>query len=274
MSKIFVNISSYKDSQLIPTIKDCIEKAKFPENIYFGVSEQDDEHNLELDKISNLKFIFTHFKNGKGQGWHRNQLYKYLYDGQEYCLMIDSHSRFAKNWDEKYITALNSRPHKTILTGFPPHYGFDESYKTYTERKHNTYNIPVNIGACYEVDGKGVFNDMPFRETAVVSAANIFSTGEFTQITLYDEYLNPFREQEIICCLAFQYGYKVEVMRDALIWHCYYNNLPGSKEKYRTLPSEEIRITGYENCFVPLLNKRDTPHSATEWTQHILKFKQ
>ena len=186
-----------------------------------------------------------------------------------------SQSRSAcQDWDVKYIEALNSRPHKCILTGFPPHYGFDESYQTYTDRKHNTYNVPINISNCFEINSKGVSNEMDFKETAVVSAANIFSTGEFTQITLYDEYLHPFREQEIICCLAFQYGYKVEVMREALIWHCYYNNLPGSDEKYRTLPGEEISITGFEYCFVPLLDKRNTPYSATQWTEHILKFKQ
>jgi hypothetical protein len=63
-------------------------------------------------------------------------------------------------------------------------------------------------------------------------------------------------------------------MKQALVWHCYYNNLPGSKEKYRMLPFEEIKIQGYETCFVPLLDKRKSLRSATEWTQHILKFKQ
>ena len=40
------------------------------------------------------------------------------------------------------------------------------------------------------------------------------------------------------------------------------------------LPFEEIKIQGYETCFVPLLDKRKSLRSATEWTQHILKFKQ
>lgn len=275
MSTILVSIASYKDSELLPTIKDCISKAKNPERIYFGICEQDEISNNELESIPNLKNLFVYYKDSKGQGWHRNQIYKHLYEGQDYCLMIDSHSRFAEDWDEKYINALNSRPDKTILTGFPPHYGIGESYNHYAKaRPHNTYNYPLEIDSCYKISGKGTGFNGEYTETVCVSAANIFSTGEFTQETLYDEYLHPFAEQEIISCLAYQHNYKVEVMKQALVWHCYYNNLPGSKEKYRMLPFEEIKIQGYETCFVPLLDKRKSLRSATEWTQHILKFKQ
>ena len=31
--KIFIQIASYRDPQIIPTIKDCIDKAKKPENL-------------------------------------------------------------------------------------------------------------------------------------------------------------------------------------------------------------------------------------------------
>ena len=273
MYKIFVNIASYKDSQLFPTIKDCIKKAKHPNNIYFGIGEQDEEHDERLNDIKNLDYTFTYYKDSKGVGWHRNLIYKQLYKGQDYCLMIDSHSRFAKDWDKKYIEAINSRPPKTILTGFPPHYAFEESYTKYTSRKHNTHNYPTHVDSCYKISSEGFVKETEFTETVCVSAANIFSTGQFVQETLYDEYLHPFAEQEIICCLAFQHGYKVETMKMALVWHSYYNNLPGSKEKYRTLVSEDITLNGFERCFLPILDKRKSFYSATQWAEHVLKFK-
>jgi hypothetical protein len=34
---IFVQIASYRDPELVPTIKDCISKAKNPENLVFGI---------------------------------------------------------------------------------------------------------------------------------------------------------------------------------------------------------------------------------------------
>ena len=44
--KIFVQIASYRDPELIPTIKDCIAKAKYPKRLTFGICWQhsiDDE---------------------------------------------------------------------------------------------------------------------------------------------------------------------------------------------------------------------------------------
>lgn len=38
--KIFVQIASYRDPQLIKTIDDCIAKAKYPEQLNFGVCWQ------------------------------------------------------------------------------------------------------------------------------------------------------------------------------------------------------------------------------------------
>jgi hypothetical protein len=39
-SKIFVQIASYRDPQLIPTIKNMLENAKNPQNITIGIARQ------------------------------------------------------------------------------------------------------------------------------------------------------------------------------------------------------------------------------------------
>ena len=38
--KIFVQIASYRDPQLIPTIKDMLDKSKKPKNIRLGIARQ------------------------------------------------------------------------------------------------------------------------------------------------------------------------------------------------------------------------------------------
>ena len=58
MKSIFLNIASYRDPELLPSITDCINRAKFPERIFFGVHEQNDQHNTSLDKIDNLKYEY------------------------------------------------------------------------------------------------------------------------------------------------------------------------------------------------------------------------
>ena len=37
---IFIQIASYRDPQLIPTIKSILKTAKYPENLRFGIARQ------------------------------------------------------------------------------------------------------------------------------------------------------------------------------------------------------------------------------------------
>jgi len=67
--KIFVQIAAYRDPQLIPTIKDMLEKAKKPKNIRLGIARQfhpedgfDDLSEYENDKrfrILNIPYIIN-----------------------------------------------------------------------------------------------------------------------------------------------------------------------------------------------------------------------
>ncbi len=61
-NKIFIQIASYRDPELVPTIKDCIENAKSPNNLVFCICNQqhpDDEFNKCLEPYSNAldKFL-------------------------------------------------------------------------------------------------------------------------------------------------------------------------------------------------------------------------
>jgi P2-related tail formation protein len=48
--KIFIQIASYRDPQLLVTLKDCIEKSKYPENLVFSIAWQ---HSVD-DEWDNL----------------------------------------------------------------------------------------------------------------------------------------------------------------------------------------------------------------------------
>ena len=76
--KIFVQIASYRDPELIPTIKDCIAKAKHPENLTFGICWQRDEtENLdEFKDLPNFQIIDVPWKESKGLCRARCQIQK------------------------------------------------------------------------------------------------------------------------------------------------------------------------------------------------------
>ena len=84
MKTIFVQIASYRDPELVPTIKDCIAKAKHPENLTFGVCWQNtpEEVGVEdfLKSVPKLRYDnIPHFES-KGLCWARNLIQK-MYEG-------------------------------------------------------------------------------------------------------------------------------------------------------------------------------------------------
>ena len=123
--KIFIQIASYRDPQLVPTVKDCISNAKWPENLHFCIAWQhsDDEKIDEIACLPNVTIIDIPYLDSKGACWARNQIQK-RYKEEEYTLQLDSHHRFVKNWDELVIGMykdLQSKGYpKPLLTSYIP----------------------------------------------------------------------------------------------------------------------------------------------------------
>ena len=102
--KIFVQIASYRDPELVKTIKDMLANAKRPKNLVLGIarqfSESDGFDNLDKwRKDKRFKILDIPYTEAQGVCWARN-LVQQLYNGEEYTLQIDSHMRFVKDWDD------------------------------------------------------------------------------------------------------------------------------------------------------------------------------
>jgi len=118
--KIFVQIASYRDPELLPTIKDCIEKAKYPDRLTFGICWQRDENETLGDFVDNSSFKILDYpwNQSKGLCWARSEIQK-LWDGEEYTLQLDSHHRFLQNWDEELIEMMKlTGSKKPIITSY------------------------------------------------------------------------------------------------------------------------------------------------------------
>jgi len=125
-NKIFIQIASYRDPQLLPTLRDCISKAKNPKNLVFGIawqhSTEDAWDNLdEFKGDKRFRIVDINYKDSKGACWARNQLQQ-TYKDEEYTMQLDSHHRFVENWDEELINMiklLQSKGYpKPLLTGY------------------------------------------------------------------------------------------------------------------------------------------------------------
>ena len=73
--KIFIQIASYRDPELLKTLKDCVENSDNPENLVFGIcwqhSKEDEWDNLD-EYVKLLMLIIKIPKVRVGQEIHYN----------------------------------------------------------------------------------------------------------------------------------------------------------------------------------------------------------
>ncbi len=128
---IFVAIASYSDPELPRTLRDCLDNAKWPDDLRFGICWQGDpEMPIPLDPFRrDSRFRFAEFTVAVSQGgtWARS-IAQTLYDGEEFTLQIDSHMKFDPDWDERLIAMLHELPSdKPLLTVNTPLFWYDEA---------------------------------------------------------------------------------------------------------------------------------------------------
>jgi hypothetical protein len=120
--KIFVQIASYRDPELLPTIRDCIAKAKYPDLLTFGICWQygPEEEKLrdELKALPNTQIIEIPYTESKGLCWARSLIQK-LWNKEKYTMQLDSHHRFLQNWDEELINMMGlTGSKKPLITAY------------------------------------------------------------------------------------------------------------------------------------------------------------
>ena len=127
---IFIHLPAYRDPELVPTIKDALKNAKYPKRIHFGICRQyhpddkfDDLTEFKGDKRFNIyECLYTE---AKGLPWARAVINEQLMGKQDYILQLDSHHRFAQDWDMTLIEMHNQREkqgYKPILAAYLPLY--------------------------------------------------------------------------------------------------------------------------------------------------------
>lgn len=226
---IFVQIASYRDKELIPTIKDLIKNAHNPENLTFGICWQNDETESldEFKEDSRFNIINIPYQNSKGCCWARS-LTQAAYKEETYTMQIDAHSRFVPDWDIECIKMIKQLKslgfEKPILTGYPP--GFKPD--TYPETR---VNFPKRMKFDKFMEA-GVFNVAPStildfeKLTCPViakyfAAGFYFAAGSFIKEIPYDPNLFFRGEETTITLRAYTHGYDLFHPHKIILWHEY-----------------------------------------------------
>ena len=230
--KIFVQIASYRDPELLPTLKDCINNAKYPENLVFGICRQyhpDDKFDdlSEYENDERFKILNVPHLESKGVCWARNQVQQ-LYNDEDYTLQIDSHMRFEKDWDETLIGMVKQLQElgipKPLLTGYVPSY----NPKTYPEGRVNVpwrmvFDKFIPEGAVFFLpepipDWENIDLPIPAR---FYSAHFCFTLGVFSKEVQHNPEFYFHGEEISIAVRAFTHGYDLFHTHKVVIWHEY-----------------------------------------------------
>ena len=229
---IFIQIASYRDPELLPTLEDCINKAKYPENLIFGIchqhSELDEWDNLDKYKNdSRFRIIDINYKDAKGACWARNQIQQ-KYDGEKYTFQLDSHHRFIQDWDEELINMilqLQDKGHeKPLLTSYISSYNPQNDPKErFMEPYWMTFDRFIPEGAIFffpaTIPGwKEMTEPLPAR---FYSAHFAFTLGEFAKEVQHDPEYYFHGEEISIAVRAFTHGYDLFHPHKVIAWHEY-----------------------------------------------------
>jgi glycosyltransferase involved in cell wall biosynthesis len=230
--KIFIQIASYRDPELKKTIKSAIENAKKPNNLIFGIARQfhpeDGFDNLEeYRKDKRFRILDIPYLESKGACWARNQIQQ-LYKNEKYTLQIDSHMRFAPNWDEEMINMikqLQKKGHKKpLLTGYVSSFDPDnDPAGRAMEPWRMVFDRFIPEGAVFFLPETipGWQNLTEPVTSRFYSAHYCFTLGEFSIEVQHDPEYYFHGEEISIAARAYTWGYDLFHPHKVLIWHEY-----------------------------------------------------
>jgi glycosyltransferase involved in cell wall biosynthesis len=259
-NKIFVQIACYRDPQLIPTLNDCIDKAKYPENLVFSIAWQHSNEDAwdNMDQFKNdprFKIIDIDYKESKGACWARNTLQQ-QYGGEKYTIQLDSHHRFIENWDDELIKMyedLRSKGYeKPLLTSYISSFDpeKDPAARVMVPWKMN-FDRFIPEGAIFFLPAsieryKELTEPIPAR---FYSAHFAFTTGQFVKEVPHDPEYYFHGEEISIAVRAYTWGYDLFHPHKIIAWHEY-------TRKGRTKQWDDDKTWGAKNSNSHLRNRK------------------
>lgn len=233
---IFVSVASYRDKICPKTLGSLYTNAKYPDNVYVGICQQNDVEDVDciedgLEKHpeykKNVRVLRLAHYQARGPTYARF-LCSTLYNNEDYFLQIDSHCQFVKNWDVILIGMIedlkeNGVP-KPVLSHYTPNY---TDYQPEPDPKSHISTIckawftDTNL---ISLEGAGWVqpDDLP-RPNAYIAAGMFFCEGKFIKEVPFDPELDfLFIGEELLLSARFYTnGWDIFTPNKNTIYHLY-----------------------------------------------------
>lgn len=222
MEKIFVAIASYRDPECQWTVKDLFGAAKHPERISVGICwqfipDQDRECFKEPCPFpERVKRIDVLPADARGACWAKAQALD-LRDDEEFVLLIDSHMRFAPEWDVAMCEELRGTNNpRAFLSTYPA------GYEPPNERRHNTPRLtPVRFFDRVPSQDSVVLDMARPMPSYLVAGGYLFGRREMFDQVPYDPHIYFIGEEMTHAARYYTHGWDGYAPSKCLIHHYY-----------------------------------------------------
>jgi len=231
--KIFISIASYRDKELRKTVNSLLENAYSPQDLHFGILTQDLNHrHSNFDFLPKVTHEKMHSKDAKGAGYAR-KIVMDMYDGEDFYFQVDSHMRFAKNWDARLITMLSqaqeiAKTEKVILSQFPAPYQVHTNGRDYYPEGDQWYwSEPSWTSVVFTKFGSWAGNREIMKnktrphKSHTILAGYMFAPGKLVSEVPYDPRISFMGEELCFALRAYTRGWEIYAPNEMLIWHYY-----------------------------------------------------
>jgi hypothetical protein len=219
--RIFVQIASYRDPECQWTLKDMFEKAANPDRVFAGVVWQylagEDEHCFLVEtRPEQVRMQRINARFSQGVCWARSMTQQ-LWQGEEYTLQIDSHTRFEPDWDQKLICmSRQTGSPKPVITCYPPAYTPPD--KLYTGQIYAMGAKEFDRDGMFTMEGRGIaVENAPSKPIPGVfcSACFLFAPSAIIREVPYDPNIYFLGEEITLAVRLWTHG-----------WDLFYPNMP------------------------------------------------
>ena len=241
--KILISIVSYREKELLNTVKSFYEDASNKDNLLFSIVSQDDEHpDLSFINSNCLSYTQVHWKDTFGVNWARHVAQKAFFEF-DYYLQLDSHMFSEKNWDIKLLDSFNKAKllcEKPVLTCYPAMYVIENGIRSLGT---------VKINGCSDISdivwSAGSWPRQRHMYSAVdksnyINAAVIFSTKEFVDKVPYDPDLTFFHEEPTLTIRSEAAGFTPVCIMEPIFYHFYSQDRVKANRQYNPLFGTQV----------------------------------
>jgi len=228
--RIFVQIPAYKDSELSATLRNLYRKAASPDRLRTCVVWQHDpDESLPRDirELPGLQIIDVDAAASHGCNWAR-AIAQAQWDGEPFTLLLDSHHRFVKDWDElvlsMYRQLADAGVTRPLLTGYLPAYRPDAEPGGRGKRPYMMAPLSREDGVLTRLTSYPI----PFWTTLTeplaaefLSLHFVFTAGTFNSDVVFDPQIYFFGDELVTGLRAFTHGYDMFHPHRIIGWHCY-----------------------------------------------------